>query len=52
MCFVVGLDCRVIVGEDENSLSGLYVVLWVLSVGILFVRMRILCQGYVLCCWC
>jgi len=44
-------DCWVIVGEHENSLSGLCVVL-VLIVATLFVRLRILCQGYVLCCWC
>jgi hypothetical protein len=47
---VVAFECWEIVGEDENSVSRLFVVLLVLSVGRLFVRLRILCQGYVLCC--
>jgi hypothetical protein len=51
VCCVVGFECWEIVCENENSLSGLFVVLLVLNVGRLFVRMRILCQVYVLCCW-
>jgi hypothetical protein len=51
MFSVVGFECWEIVCEDENCVSGLCVMLLVLSAGRLFVRLRIVCQDYVFCCW-